>query len=73
MSSHQIGLLILRFTIRGDLDGDGLATTADVPLVVNVLLGLDTDPHRLAAADVDENGMANGASIRLFVDTLLEE
>jgi hypothetical protein len=43
----------------------------DVGTFVAVLLGNDINPSHIAAADMDQNGVVNGADIQPFVDLLL--
>jgi len=57
--------------VFGDLDGDGAVTSADVPIFVDVLLGNDTDPQHVAAADLNVSGTADGDDVQAFVDLLL--
>jgi cytochrome c peroxidase len=51
----------------GDLDADGVVGDLDLVLLVAVLLGEDTIPAHVAAADIDASGAANGLDINLFV------
>ena len=53
----------------GDLTGDGALTMDDVPVFVDVLLGLD--PAHEAAADMDCDGVADGRDIQPFVELLV--
>jgi YD repeat-containing protein len=55
----------------GDVNGDGFLDINDVNVFVAVLLGTDTNPAHLAAADMDRNGVADGNDIQLFVNALL--
>lgn len=55
----------------GNLTGDGLVTTMDVPTFVDVLLGFVTDPILRAAADVNCDGILNGTDIQPFVNRVL--
>jgi hypothetical protein len=56
---------------RADLDGDGDVDPDDVDTFVNVLLGQDTDPHHVAASDINQSGAADGQDIQPFVNLLL--
>ena len=53
------------------MDGDGDLDLNDVTDFVNVLLGLDTDPVHLAAADLNGDHAADGLDIQMFVDAML--
>ncbi len=54
----------------GDINGDGLVDQADRLLFVDVLLGVDSDPDHVAAADLNLDGAANGADVPAFVKAL---
>lgn len=54
-----------------DINGDCLADDADAMTLVNVLLGSDTNPAHMAAADLDESGAADGVDIGAFVAALM--
>ncbi len=56
--------------ILGDVNCDGSITPADADVLVQVLLGQDTDVHHAEAADVDASGGANAADIGPFIDKL---
>jgi len=53
----------------GDLDGDRTVGVSDIPLFVGVLLGQDTDPRHLCAADINGGGV-NGDDIGPFCSLL---
>jgi hypothetical protein len=55
---------------RGDLNGDGLLNESDVSPFVAVLLGLDNTPSHLAAADVNDDQIADGKDIAAFLAEL---
>lgn len=50
----------------GDLNLDGNRDELDLGILVNVLLGLDTDPPHISAADLDGSGDSNGDDIQIF-------
>ena len=52
---------------RGDLNADWKITAADAQLLVNVLLGLDTNAFRLRAADVNNDGQLDGRDAQSFL------
>lgn len=56
---------------KGDMNGDGHITIADVPLFVDVLTGTNTAAHMIDRADIDDAGTADGADIAAFVNLLL--
>jgi hypothetical protein len=58
--------------LSGDLDGDCDVDLDDAPPFTAVLLGTDTDPEHIAAADIDGSGSADGLDIQPFVDLLLD-
>lgn len=60
-----------RVLVPGDLDRDGDRDIDDLSVMVNVLLGADTNPIHLAAADVDDSGTVDGLDIPPFVDLLV--
>ena len=55
----------------GDIDGDGNIEMDDAILLIAVLVGSDTDPVHIAAADLNCDQWANGLDIQPFVDLLL--
>jgi hypothetical protein len=55
----------------GDIDGNGLANLADIPGFVAVLLGTDTNPARVVAADMNCDVLANGRDTQGFVNRIL--
>ena len=55
-----------------DTDDDGQITAAgDLPLFVQVLLGIDTTPQDVYRADVNCDGNADGEDIQGFVDLIM--
>lgn len=56
--------------LDGDIDDDGDVDEFDTVLFVQVLLGLDTVPDHVAAADINGNGSADGDDIRSFIAIL---
>lgn len=61
---------IVPLVIPGDLDFNGSVQAADAALFVEVLLGLDTDPARVAASDVNGDGVVNGLDVQAFIAAL---
>ena len=57
--------------LKGDMDGNREVTIDDLPIFVQVLLGLDTDPRRICAADMDDTDGPTGDDIQPFVDSTL--
>ena len=57
--------------MQGDIDDNGLVEIADVPLFVQVLLGIDTDIARVAASDINCDGNVNGLDIGPLLDLVL--
>lgn len=62
--------LHLRPVQPGDLTADGAISVEDLDLLVLVLLGLDADPYRVAAGDVNVSGTVDGLDIQAFVQLL---
>ena len=59
-------------TVRpGDCTGDWRVTPDDVPCLVNVLLGVETAPRAVQAADVDGSGQADGRDVAAFAGLLV--
>lgn len=58
-------------TPLGDVNIDSLLNLGDVTALVNVLLGLDTDPQRVARADINCDGVANGRDVAAFIPLLV--
>ncbi len=57
--------------VEGDANGDTVVDLADVPIFVDVLLGLDTDPSHVAASDVNCDGEVNALDIQPMLNLLL--
>jgi len=57
--------------LAGDVNEDWQVAADDVGPFVQVLLGLDTAPRHMAAADIDASGVANGGDIPAFVALLM--
>ncbi len=55
----------------GDVNQDWRVDTADLPIFVDVLLGIDADPLRVRAADMTQNGVADAADLQAFVQALV--
>jgi len=56
--------------LPGDINGDNVVNSADASSLVAVLLGLDTTPAHVTAADMNHDGVANGTDVQLFVSAL---
>jgi len=57
--------------MQGDLDDNGAVQLADVPIFVQVLLGLDLDPTHVATSDVNCDGDVNGLDVFPLVQLLI--
>ena len=55
----------------GDMNGDGVVNTLDIPRFVNVLLEINTDPVQIIRADFDCSGSADGDDTAGFIAALL--
>ncbi len=72
LTTYQLDFAVqLAPNAPGDLNHDGNVSGADIPLFVGVLLALDNDPARVAAADVDASGEVDGKDIAPFEALLL--
>lgn len=58
--------------LKGDMTGNRQVTVDDIPDFVDVLLGLNTDPRLICAADMDNLNGPDGADIQPFLDKILE-
>ena len=57
--------------VHGDLNGDGLATTDDIPGFIAVLLYPDAATRaQWCAVDFDRNGKANGTDLLRFIERI---
>jgi len=54
----------------GDTNLNGAVTVADIPSFIAVLLGVDNDPNKRCAADVNHDGVVNGRDVTGFADLL---
>ena len=60
--------------VPGDVDGDGVLTSADVTDLVNIITGYaDKDDYEMEAADIDEDGELTIADIVALIKLLLEQ
>ena len=57
-------------TIRGDVNKDGSVTIADVTMLVNIILGKQTD-YESAVADVNKDGSITKADVTTLVNIIL--
>ena len=57
----------------GDINCDGTIDSSDVDALSAVLVGLDTDPAHVAAADLSGDGVRNGDDIHPFVEAFLSQ
>lgn len=55
----------------GDADFSGTVDGEDIQWFVGVLFGVDVDPQRYCACDIDQNGTVQPADVDPFVDILL--
>ena len=62
--------LITLFDLRGDVNQDGYVTIADVTMLVNIILGKQTD-YELAVADVNQDGRISIADVTALVNIIL--
>jgi len=57
--------------VRGDLNGDGYIDGDDIQVFENVLLGNDTDPNHICAADFDGDDVVDMADVPEFTVCLV--
>lgn len=57
--------------LAGDIDGNGIVDMDDVAIFANVMVGIDTDPMRMSASDLNGDGAANGADTAMMTGALL--
>lgn len=66
-SSH----LTVTISTPGDFDCNSSLDAADLSAFIAVLIGTDADARRAAVADMNRDGLANGADVQSFVDAFL--
>jgi len=54
-------------TVPGDINGDGVTNTQDIPMFIAVLLGTDQDAGHRAACDLNQDGAADGLDTPVLV------
>jgi hypothetical protein len=59
------------YGLRGDFDVNLAVDLADLPALVVVLLGADSDCTKLPIADMNGDGAANALDIQMFVDAAI--
>ncbi|MCG8407015.1 MAG: putative Ig domain-containing protein [Phycisphaerales bacterium] len=62
---------LLQVTGDADVDGDTDLDLDDLDVFANVLIGIDSDPNHVSAADMDGSGLADGDDIQSFLDCFL--
>ncbi|MFQ5428698.1 MAG: S8 family serine peptidase [Phycisphaerae bacterium] len=68
---HGINCGAVVCEIAGDVDCSGALDMNDARALVDVLIGTDTVPCHVAAADMNGDGTANGKDIQLLVATMV--
>lgn len=58
-------------SMRGDLDGDGNITIADISMLIDYILDPEATTVDIVAADCDQNGEVNIADVPTLIDRLL--
>jgi hypothetical protein len=64
-------ILLTPVALAGDLNGDWAVNVADVAVVVDVLLGLDTAPATVERCDLNGDGVADGLDLQPFTQLLI--
>lgn len=67
MTSDDAVLTVVSTPPQGDINGNCVLESNDRVDFVKVLLGLDSDPGRIARSDLNNSGAADGDDIQLFV------
>lgn len=62
---------VVPLSLPGDINGDNAVNAADLAALLQVLLGVDTNPAHVTAADLTRDGTADGRDIPPFVNVLL--
>lgn len=57
--------------LAGDCDGNGVIDINDVNIAINVMLGKDTNPAHVAAANADGQGIVDIADVNLIINKML--
>ncbi|MCB9653610.1 MAG: S8 family serine peptidase [Deltaproteobacteria bacterium] len=60
-----------RPALLGDVNGDQVVNVADLQLLVNVLLGTQTDPGIVGRADIDRDGHVTVVDLQRLVNVLI--
>jgi hypothetical protein len=55
----------------GDLNGDGAVDDSDVNVMVDVLLGLITDPVIVGKCDLNGDGSSDGLDVQSLISILI--
>ncbi|HKQ49084.1 MAG TPA: glycoside hydrolase family 15 protein [Phycisphaerae bacterium] len=70
-SAASTTTLRVYYGLRGDFDHDSAVDLDDIPVLVNILLGLDTDCVKFPIADCNGDGENDGLDIAPFTDALV--
>ena len=62
---------IIAASLRGDVDGDGNVSIADVTALIDYLLSGNASGVNVSAADCDQSGQINIADVTALIDYLL--
>lgn len=59
--------------IKGDVNGDGVVDVTDVNLIINLILGKESDSYLRQQADLDEDGNVDIADVNQEVNIILNK
>jgi len=68
---HGINCLAVSCELPGDVDCNGSLDINDSQALVDVLLGTDSTPCHVAAADINGDIVVDGGDIQMFVNLLV--
>ncbi len=59
--------------VMGDVNDDGIISTADVVTLLNVLMGLPTETYHSGRADIDSNGRISIGDVVMLCNLVMEQ
>lgn len=70
-SNGAVRQIIMTSTLRGDVNGDGEVSVADINVIIDIILGGTTDAELLQRADVNRDGEITVADINDVIEMML--
>ena len=60
-------------TIRGDLNGDTIVDVSDVNILINIILGYETNNELIVAADLTGDNLPDVSDVNALINIILHK